>query len=156
MTTHQAAKAAVSRVMGAAGANALAAQRRLSPAPECCGPHSGRHCPLGGRPRALQVWLAQAGSTSATLRLQANFAFGPCRPERRTSRFSPAFCLTFLPGFSTAPFVERIMPCAPRFSTRDVPARLDNRRLVRLCRLLPRFALFRCGRWRRSPVPAHG
>lgn len=56
----------------------------------------------------------RAGSTSAILRLQASFAFRPCRPVRRLSRFSHSFCLTFLPGYSRVPFAERVKTCAPR------------------------------------------
>src|ERR1035437_4936608 len=39
-------------------------------------------------------------------------------PDLRMPRLSPAFCATFLPGFSMVPRAERVMPLTLRFSTR--------------------------------------
>ena len=37
-------------------------------------------------------------------------------PEDRMDRFTPAFCFTFLPGFSTVPFAFAVMPLVLRSS----------------------------------------
>jgi hypothetical protein len=63
------------------------------------------------RPHAEHRWLVNAGLTFST----RPGAFS-CRrrtisphPDRKISRFSPAFCRTPRPGSSTVPLAERVM-----------------------------------------------
>src|SRR5438094_10645836 len=66
------------------------------------------HVPACGAPlaciRGIDL-LDAAGAFSSSLRARMP------QPEARISRFSPAFCRTFLPGFSLVPLAERVMCC---------------------------------------------
>ena len=56
----------------------------------------------------------------------------PGAPSRML-RFKPAFCLTFLPGFSTVPFAERVMLFTDNFSVASMDE-VDTSRALSLCR----------------------
>ena len=75
-------------------------------------------CPIPGvmiLRSALQVSVMYAGSTPSTVHLSASFAFKPYQPVARISRFRPAFDATFLPGSSTVPLAERVLPTVLSF-----------------------------------------
>src|SRR5664280_2939656 len=70
--------------------------------------------------QALQVCDVYAAFTSST-RPGAFCSSRPTsrpQPDLRMPRLSPAFCATFLPGFSTVPRADRVMLLTLRFSTR--------------------------------------
>src|SRR5664280_2779810 len=69
---------------------------------------------------ALQVCDVYAAFTFST-RPEAfcsNRVTSRPQPDLRMPRLSPAFCATFLPGFSMAPRAQRVMPLTLRFSRR--------------------------------------
>src|ERR1035437_1701163 len=70
--------------------------------------------------QALQVCDVYAAFTFST-RPEAFCSNRPTsrpHPDLRMPRLSPAFCATFLPGFSMVPRAERVIPLTLRFSTR--------------------------------------
>ncbi len=67
----------------------------------------------------------------------------PCRPVLRISRLRPDLAFTFVPGFSTVPLADRVIPAVLSFSTITVLARFAIRRLTRCCQFLRLLARFR-------------
>src|ERR1035437_4515631 len=70
--------------------------------------------------QGLQVCDVYAALTFSTLpeAFCSSRATSRPHPDLRMPRLSPAFCATFLPGFSMVPRAERVMLLTLRFSTR--------------------------------------